>query len=116
MSSNQDEIYSSTNYHEQHHGAEPDAVSMIIRLRTHKFNSLIKDQNSDVLEIGVGPGWNLLGLTASHRVGMDVTSAYAAHLKSRGIEFVSSLADLSGRQFDVVVLSHVLEHLLEAVS
>lgn len=37
MSSNQDEIYSCTNYHEQHHRAEPDAVSMIICLRTHKI-------------------------------------------------------------------------------
>jgi SAM-dependent methyltransferase len=42
-----------------------------------------------------------------------VTLAYADDLRKHGVEFVSDLSQLSGQQFDVVILSHVLEHLLE---
>jgi SAM-dependent methyltransferase len=44
---------------------------------------------------------------------MDVTTAYAEYLRGHGVEFVSDLLQLAGQQFDLVILSHVLEHLLE---
>lgn len=113
MHSAQDVIYSSTDYHQQKHGAGAKASDLITRYRTEKFSALIGNQALDILEVGVGPGWNLVRLPAHRRVGQDVTLAYAGHLLDHGVEFVSSLLQLSGQQFDVVILSHVLEHLLE---
>lgn len=109
----QDKIYSSTDYHEQHHGADATALSLIVRLRTRKFSAFIESPNLDILEVGVGPGWNLAKLPAHRRVGVDVTTAYADLLKSQGMQFVSDLSQLSGQQFDVVIMSHVMEHLVE---
>lgn len=63
--------------------------------------------------MGVGPGRNLVQLPARRRVGLDVTDAYAEYLRAVGVEFVSDLSQLSGQQFDLVILSHVMEHLLE---
>lgn len=113
MSSAQDRIYSSTGYHEQKHGASSKASNLITRYRTQKFCAFTKSSNSDILEVGVGPGWNLVRLPAHRRVGQDVTLIYAEHLRDHGVEFVSDLSQLSGQQFDVVILSHVMEHLLE---
>jgi SAM-dependent methyltransferase len=113
MPSSQDGIYSSTDYHKQKHGASSKASSLITSYRGQKFSALIKGEGLDILEVGVGPGWNLLNLPARRRVGMDVTSAYADHLKNSGVEFVTDLSELSGQQFDVVIVSHVMEHLLE---
>lgn len=113
MSSSQHRIYSSTDYHEQKHGASSKASRLITCYRTKKFRAFTKSSVLDILEVGVGPGWNLIRLPARRRVGQDVTLAYAEHLRGHGVEFVSDLSQLSGQQFDVVILSHVMEHLLE---
>lgn len=113
MHAAQEEIYFSTDYHELHHSASSKALPLILRLRTQKFNKFFDSPNLDILEVGVGPGWNLLKLPARRRVGMDVTLAYADFLRGQGIEFVSDLRQLHGPQFDAVILSHVMEHLLE---
>jgi 2-polyprenyl-3-methyl-5-hydroxy-6-metoxy-1,4-benzoquinol methylase len=113
MLSTQDGIYSSTDYHQQKHGTSLKASELITRYRTEKFAALTGGADLDVLEVGAGPGWNLLRLPAHRRVGQDVTLAYADQLRQHGIEFVSDLAQLSGQQFDVAIVSHVLEHLLE---
>lgn len=113
MLATQEEIYSSTDYHELHHRASSKALPLILRLRTQKFRKFFVSPNLDILEVGVGPGWNLLKLPARRRVGMDVTLAYAEFLRGQGIEFVSDLRQLQGQQFDAVILSHVMEHLLE---
>jgi SAM-dependent methyltransferase len=113
VSAAQDIIYSSTNYHAQKHGVTSRVSEFITRYRTSKFSAFLKDANSEILEVGVGPGWNLVHLPARRRVGMDVTTAYAEQLRGQGVEFVSDLEQLSGQQFDLVILSHVMEHLLE---
>ncbi len=113
MSTAQDIIYSSTNYHAQKHGVTSRVSEIITRYRTSKFSAFLKNADSEVLEVGVGPGWNLVHLPARRRVGMDVTTAYAEQLRRGGGEFVSDLEQLSGQQFDLVILSHVMEHLLE---
>jgi len=109
----QDAIYSSSGYHEQKHGVSLKASDLITRNRTRKFSALIESSSLDILEVGIGPGWNMVRLPAHRRVGQDVTLAYAGQLGNCGVEFVSDLSQLSGQQFDVVILSHVLEHLLE---
>lgn len=113
MSYAQDSIYSSTEYHEQKHGASARASELITRYRTQTFRAFTKSSTLDILEVGVGPGWNLVQLPARRRVGQDVTLAYAERLRCLGVEFVSELSQLSGQQFDLVILSHVMEHLLE---
>jgi 2-polyprenyl-3-methyl-5-hydroxy-6-metoxy-1,4-benzoquinol methylase len=113
MPTAQDKIYSSSDYHQQKHGVSAKASDLITRYRSRKFRALTKSPDLDILEAGVGPGWNLIHLPAHRRVGQDVTLAYADDLRKHGVEFVSDLSQLSGQQFDVVILSHVLEHLLE---
>lgn len=109
----QDRIYSSTGYHEQKHGVSPEVSEFITRYRTNKFSAFLKKTTSEILEVGAGPGWNLIRLPAHRRVGMDVTLTYAERLRGQGVEFVSDLSQLSGQKFDLVILSHVMEHLLE---
>jgi ubiquinone/menaquinone biosynthesis C-methylase UbiE len=113
MATSQDAIYSLSDYHEQKHGASAKASELITRYRTQKFGALVGNPNSEILEVGIGPGWNMIRLPARRRVGQDVTLAYAGQLRDCGVEFVSDLSELSGQQFDAVILSHVLEHLLE---
>lgn len=113
MLTTQDTVYSSTDYHEQKHGVILNAADLITRYRTDKFRALTGSSILDILEVGVGPGWNLIRLPAHRRVGQDVTLAYADELRTQGVEFVSDLTQLSDQHFDVVILSHVLEHLLE---
>jgi 2-polyprenyl-3-methyl-5-hydroxy-6-metoxy-1,4-benzoquinol methylase len=108
----QDRIYSSTGYHEQKHGVSPEVSEFITRYRTNKFSAFLKKTTSEILEVGAGPGWNLIRLPAHRRVGMDVTLTYAERLRGQGVEFVSDLSQLSGQKFDLVILSHVMEHLL----
>jgi SAM-dependent methyltransferase len=115
MMNAQADIYSTTDYHKQKHGASQGALDLIGRYRTKKFQAFLRDKNRAVLEIGVGPGWNLTGLDAARRVGMDVTRQYADHLKNQGVEFVSDMSELSGQEFDLIILSHVMEHLADPV-
>lgn len=109
----QDRIYASTDYHAQKHGVTALVFEFITRYRTAKFSAFLKSANAEILEVGVGPGWNLLRLPARRRVGMDVALTYAESLRGQGVEFVSDLDQLEGQRFDVVIFSHVMEHLLE---
>ncbi len=55
-------------------------------------------------------------LKESHvdRIGLRSGSLeYAPALAARGIEFTSNLDSLTGQQFDFILFSHVLEHLVE---
>jgi len=104
-------IYSATDYHEKAHAVTPRAFALILRYRGEKFARFI-DPNDSVLEFGVGPGWNIMNLPARRRVGFDVTEAYAAQLRAAGVEFFSDLSALAPHSFDVVIFSHVMEHLL----
>ncbi|MGA8110529.1 MAG: class I SAM-dependent methyltransferase [Acidobacteriaceae bacterium] len=108
-----DEIYSASDYHARMHGVLPGAFEMIARYRGEKFARLLDTAGKDVLEFGCGPGWNLVDLPARRRVGCDVSTAYAESLRASGIEFVSDAALLEGQQFDIVLLSHVAEHLMD---
>ncbi|MBI5007556.1 MAG: class I SAM-dependent methyltransferase [Nitrosomonadales bacterium] len=72
-----------------------------------------------VLDIGCGNGGLLLALREqgfSQLTGMDPSSACVAHLQERGLAAMHGcLGDPpSGRErFDLIILSHVLEHLLD---
>lgn len=75
--------------------------------------------DSRVLDIGCGNGGLLLALREqgfSRLTGMDPSSACVARLQERGFAAIHGrLGDdpLGAEQFDLIILSHVLEHLLD---
>jgi SAM-dependent methyltransferase len=71
-----------------------------------------------VLEIGCGGGWNLLPFHAQGwgAVGWDFDDDYLAAGRAKGLDLRhGSLDDAAarGERFELIILSHVLEHLLE---
>jgi SAM-dependent methyltransferase len=113
MHSVQDKTCPEGNDHEQHPDTSKEALKLIIRYRTKKISAFLGSSTLDILELGVGSGVNLVNLPARRRVGEDLTPGYAVYLRKHGVEFVSGLSQLSGQQFDIVILSHVMEHLLD---
>lgn len=83
---------------------------------------LLMRQPSDVCDIGCGSGW-LAGQLArlGHRImGVEVDRNAIQLAKASGVEIhEGSIEDLpeavANRQFDLVIMSHVLEHVLEPV-
>ena len=76
---------------------------------------------SSVAEIGCGAGWNLIPYSkrGCRVVGWDVDDGYLALGRARGLDLrhgLLSAACSSGERFDLVVLSHVLEHLLDPIA
>ncbi len=74
-----------------------------------------------ILDIGAGFGHILHALgeryPQAHRTAIEFSQVCVDHLRSLGIEVFTDPAEEAlprlGRRFDVVILSHVLEHLLE---
>jgi 2-polyprenyl-3-methyl-5-hydroxy-6-metoxy-1,4-benzoquinol methylase len=72
----------------------------------------------DLLDVGVGGG-ALAGLAVDYgyRVcGLDLHVGYAERLRHLGVEFLVGdicTYDFAGRQFDVIVLGDVIEHIAE---
>lgn len=65
-----------------------------------------------VLEFGGGVGNNLLVVKDRAEVVMLEPSSFAREIAAReGISVVSDLEEVSGKQFDIVLCRHVLEHL-----
>ena len=87
----------------------------------HIFDEInrIKTINSDVsiLEIGAGGGWNLLPFAKSNArvLGIDYSPSLVSLGRGYGIDMVQgTIEDIDGI-FDVIIMSHVLEHLLNPV-
>ena len=80
---------------------------------THQF-AFIKDKvnpNSKVLDIGCSRGYLLQIL--SRQFHLEVTGVEVGdkeYLDAAGIENFSKLDDLKDRKFDLIILSHILEH------
>ena len=98
-------------YHEAIHGGLGSrGYSLIARRRAAKLQPFIGPTDA-VLEYGVGPGWNLAKLRAKSLTGFDVATSVRADVESQGIEFLDRLTVQDSGRYDVVVCSHVLEHL-----
>jgi len=71
------------------------------------------------LDIGAAGG---LLLQALHRAfncdvtGVEPDTAHRQHAISQGLRTVASLQELNGERFDLVVMSHVLEHISDPVA
>lgn len=92
-------------------------------LRRYQFISEHGDlkPSSHILEIGCGAGWNLLPFheNGHHTVGYDFNQEYLAignhhglRLQSGGLEEVL----VTGQTFDLVIMSHVVEHLHDPIA
>ncbi len=72
----------------------------------------------NVLEIGCGGGWNLYPFFRDKKniEGLDFSHSLVALGQKMGMNIKSgSIADVEGGSFDLVILSHVLEHFLDPV-
>ena len=107
-------------------GHDPDAYFAMQettgRLRASRTLRRVKLRvGSSVAEIGCGAGWNLVPYSdrGCRVVGWDVDDGYLALGRARGLDLrhgLLSAACSSGERFDLVVLSHVLEHLLDPIA
>jgi SAM-dependent methyltransferase len=83
--------------------------------KLHKFLSQeVSLQGKTILEVGVGAGGILLALCQSGAIGIgcDFGDAYLAHAISKGLDVRSGgLAQFPDNAADVIVYSHVLEHI-----
>jgi SAM-dependent methyltransferase len=98
-------------YHEAVNGGlDERGYALVAQRRAAKMQPFIQ-KNDAVLEYGVGTGWNLARLQAHSRKGFDVATAMQTQVEAQGIEFVSKLNAADQAKYDVVICSHVLEHL-----
>jgi len=67
-----------------------------------------------VLEIGAGGGWNLIAFrdTGASVLGVDYSQSLVELGKAHGIAMKQGDADNIEGQYDVIILNHVFEHLL----
>ena len=96
-------------YHYQKRGVPAEAAPWIARSRAQKFAPWI-GENDEVLEIGVGAGWNLAAVRCHRKVGVDPAEFLAAEVARLDIEFHTGTEALAPACFDVVLCHHVLEH------
>ena len=82
----------------------------------HIFNEIdpiVKDKKDiRVMEFGCAAGWNLSHFTNEgyHVTGYDYSPSLIALGRSRGLNlFVGSFKEITG-EYDVIILSHVIEH------
>lgn len=98
-------------YHEEiYGGVGARGYKLIARWRVAKIQPYV-EPSDHVLEFGVGPGWNLARLEAARRRGYDVASALRPSVEAEGIEFTDEITREDFEAYDVVICSHVLEHL-----
>ena len=63
-----------------------------------------------VLDFGCGGGYMLRALPGRSKTGIEINPAAQAEARALGIEVASRFAELRGREFDVAISSHALEH------
>ncbi len=96
-------------YHKKVHSVPEPANKWIANHRKRKISIYIKE-NDNVLEYGVGMGWNIMSLKNSTKIGYDIALNLSNILEEHGIHFVSNINELKESSFDVVICHHVIEH------
>lgn len=95
-------------YHKTVHSSSENASNAIASRRGKIFQPFIGASDT-VMEYGVGMGWNLRFLKCGKRIGYDLSEAGRTICEASGIEFTSTLA-FPESSIDVIICSHVLEH------
>lgn len=96
-------------YHRARHGISDIAFKIVSGNRASFYSKYI-NQDDKVLEFGTGPGWNLVGLQCNEKHAYDISTYYAEFFEKNKIEFYSNISKVPKSFFDVVICSHVLEH------
>src|SRR5689334_14065493 len=78
-------------YHEAIHGGLGKyGYSLVAKRRAAKIQCYVLP-GDNVLEYGVGPGWNLAKIKAQKLKGFDVSESVRSIVESQGIEFVTKI-------------------------
>jgi SAM-dependent methyltransferase len=111
QSSNPYQVDGGKFYHETIHGGLGEyGYSLLSGRRAAKMQPYILTSDT-VLEYGIGPGWNLANVKAKIRKGFDIAESVRALVEAHGIEFANCITQKDFNAYDVVICSHVLEHL-----
>jgi len=87
----------------------------------HIFDEINKlkriDKDTTVFEFGAGGGWNLLPFikAGAKVIGVDYSHDLVRLGREYGINMIQGGVDKIEGSFDIVILSHVLEHILDPI-
>jgi SAM-dependent methyltransferase len=84
--------------------------SLVSKRRASKLQPYISASDK-VFEYGVGSGWNLAELKASSLKGFDVATTVRTIVEAHGIRFTDQITAEDLAAYDMIICSHVLEHL-----
>lgn len=96
-------------YHEHVHRLPGHAGDWIARARARKFEPYVGSEDN-VVEYGIGPGWNLIHLNCRAKIGIDLAESLGAALLASGIAFTTEASSVEADTADVVICHHMLEH------
>lgn len=117
-------FYSSDIYRICYEGAdfiETNERKFCLGTGEHIFDEIVQvkpiTEDTSILELGAGGGWNLVPFVkaGARVVGMDYSPSLVDLGRRHGIEMIQGGVDDIRGQYDVIILNHVLEHLLEPV-
>lgn len=78
-------------------------------LNAEKFSAFIQPDQT-IVDFGCGAGYMLDALVAARKIGVEPNEHARSEASARGLEVVSSAADLDTAAADVIVSNHALEH------
>lgn len=79
-------------------------------LYNRRFFAPFVEPEHRVLDFGCGGGYLLRALPCRSKTGIEINPAAQAEARALGVEAASTVAELDGREFDVAISSHALEH------
>lgn len=96
-------------YHEGKRLVADEIHEMVSLNRKLSFQKFVMSTDN-LMEFGVGAAWNIRHLDCYSKVGFDVAEAMRPIVEAAGVKFLSNPEALDDEGFDVVICSHVLEH------
>jgi len=98
-----------THYHDPLLHIPEECSRWISRLRADKLLPWLR-QTRQVLEFGVGSGWNLAAVPVPERVGFDVGAHLRPVVEGRGIRFLDTVEAIGAASQPFVLSHHCIEH------
>ena len=119
MTAEEADVFYATEYRRLYQDKEgPSAQDMALqRARAASLQKYLQRyvrQVTDVLEIGASTGFLLLALREIYRcsvMGIEPGNAYRQFASRQGLRMAASIDEIEMGSFDLIIMSHVLEHL-----